>query len=225
MNIREELLNLQDEEYRAFHIRLMPTVSPEKVIGVRVPHLRKLAKEFSKTTESGDFLKQLPHKYYEENNIHAFLIERISDFDVVVAETEKFLPYIDNWATCDMFVPIEFKKHPKRLLPYVGKWLKSDHPYTVRYGIKVLMDMFLDNRFKVEYFETVSKIKSDEYYVKMMVAWYFATALAKQYEAALPFITENRLDIWTHNKTIQKTLESNRIDAKTKAFLKKLKRK
>lgn len=225
MDIREELFKLQDKGYREFHSRLMPTVNPDTIIGVRVPQLRKLAKEFAKTDDCKVFLAELPHKYYEENNVHAFCVETIKDFDAALAETERFLPYIDNWATCDMFLPKVFKKNADRLLPKIYEWIQSDRLYTVRYAIGLLMSLYLDGEFKSEYMELVCGVKSEEYYVKMMIAWYFATALAKQYDAALPYITENRLDKWTHNKTIQKAVESNRISPETKAFLKTLKLK
>jgi len=224
MNIQEELFKLQDLEYKAFHSRLMPTVPPEKVIGVRVPQLRKLAKAFFKDTASKAFLENLPHKYYEEDNIHAFVLEQIKDFDVALSETEKFLSYIDNWATCDMFLPKVFKTNKEKLLPHARKWLVSDKTYTIRYGMGVLLKLFLDGDFKPEYLKWVADVKSEEYYIRMMQAWYFATALAKQYDSTIVYLTEQRLDSWTHNKTIQKAIESYRIDKETKMYLRMLKR-
>ncbi len=224
MNITEELFRLKDEKYRDFQAKLIPTVEPKRIIGVRMPLLRKLAKEFAKMPEAEIFMTDLPHKYYEENNVHMLLISEIKDFDKTLCALECFLSYVDNWSTCDMPPMKVFKDNPERLLPYIKKWLKSEHTYTVRYGIKALLDMFLDERFDSAYPELVSEVKSDEYYVNMMIAWYFATALAKQYDAVLPYITEKRLDPWVHNKAIQKAMESFRIDAVKKSFLKKLKR-
>lgn len=223
MNIQEELFAMQDLEYKAFHAKLMPTVPPERIIGIRVPVLRKFAKAFAKTEESRTFLACLPHEYYEENNLHAFVAEQNRDFDTALAETERFLPYIDNWATCDMFFPKVFAKNPQKLLPKMEEWLESEKPYTVRYAIGLFMRLCLDEDFLPEYLERIAKIRSEEYYVNMMIAWFFATALAKQYDAALPYITEQRLDIWTHNKAIQKAVESNRIPKETKEYLKTLK--
>lgn len=223
MNILEKLFSLQDLEYKAFHIKLMPTVSPENVIGIRIPVLRRLAKEIKNTDEGSLFLKKLPHKYYEENNLHAFLIEGIDDFDSCVAELERFLPYVDNWATCDSMRPKCFKKNKDKLLLYIEKWLKSDSIYTVRFAVECLMIYFLDESFDVKYLEMVSQIKSEEYYVNMMIAWYFATALAKQWTDAVRFLENNRLSPWVHNKTIQKAVESYRITGEQKAYLKTLK--
>jgi len=214
------LFELQDLKYRDFHSKLMPAVNKERVIGVRVPELRKYAKELSRLQAGKQFLKELPHKYYEEDNIHAFIIEEIKDFDIALVETQKFLPYIDNWATCDMFMPKVFKKEPLKLLPEIYKWINSDKTYTVRYGIGILMKLFLDDYFDSSYLKIVSEIKSDEYYVNMMIAWYFATALDKQYDETITYITDYRLGKWVHNKTIQKVVESNRIDKGTKVFLK-----
>ena len=223
MNIINELFAHKDIKYKNFHQKLMPTVNPDLVIGVRVPVLRKLAKDFIKQEESKGFLKVLPHKYYEENNIHAFLIEQIKDFNEAIYETEIFLPFIDNWATCDMFQPKIFKKHKKELLERIKTWIKSDKTYTVRYAINQLMTHFLDEDFNPDFLKLVADVKSDEYYINMMRAWYFATALAKQYNETLPYITEKKLDVWTHNKTIQKAVESNRISVETKIYLKSYK--
>lgn len=220
--IRARLFALQDEGYRAFHSRLMPTVPPETVIGVRVPALRRLAKRLAGTQQAEAFLQELPHIYYEENNLHAFLLESIRDYDAALAATEKFLPYIDNWATCDSFCPKVFAKHKEDLLPVLRRWMASDHPYTVRYGMEMLMRYYLNEDFRPEHLAWAAVVHSGEYYINMMRAWYFATALAKQPEAALPWLTARRLDVWTHNKTIQKAVESSRIPAETKAFLRTL---
>ena len=222
--IQNRLFEMQDLKYREFHSRLMPTVEKEKVIGVRTPELRKFAKEISKTDYAKDFLKILPHEYYEENNLHAFLIEEIGDYDLCIAELNRFLPYVDNWATCDMMRPKIFKKHLSELLDEIGKWLCSKDTYTVRFGIEMLMVYFLDDKFSHEYPETVSKIRSDEYYIKMMIAWYFATALSKRYDDVLPYLEQNRLDTDTHNKTIRKAVESYRISDEKKNYLRTLKR-
>ena len=217
------LFEIQDLKYRDFSHSLMPTVDKEKVIGVRTPALRKLAKELSKDERSKNFMSSLPHVYYEENNLHAFLIEQIKDFDTAISEIDRFLPYVDNWATCDCMSPKAFKKDLDRLLTKIDQWLSSSHTYTVRYGICTLMRYYLDSRFTPDLLKKVAEIRSDEYYVKMMIAWYFATALAKQYDATLPYISEKKLDKWTHNKAIQKAIESYRVTDEHKAYLKTLK--
>lgn len=218
--ITKRLLALADEGYRRFQMPLIPTVPPERVIGVRTPILRKLAKELAGTEEAEAFLQDLPHTYYEENNLHAFLVEQIKDFDACMAAIDAFLPYVDNWSTCDGWSPKVLKKHPEELLCKIREWMASDHSYTVRYGIGMLQRHFLDQLFRPEYLDWVAAVDREEYYVRMMVAWYFATALAKQYEAALPFIRERRLPLWTHNKAIQKALESYRVSSEHKAQLK-----
>jgi 3-methyladenine DNA glycosylase AlkD len=227
MSDKEEILRrlfeLQDLKYKEFTCKLMPTVNPANVIGVRTPDLRKLAREFSKTPEASEFLKILPHAYYEENNLHGFLIETIRDYDTAVAAVEEFLPYIDNWATCDLISPKIFKKHLPELYEKIKVWLISGRTYTVRFGIGMLMRFYLDDDFQPEMLELVAVIRSDEYYVNMMIAWYFATALAKQNEASLPYIQEQRLEKWTHNKAIQKAIESYRIGDEAKAYLRMLK--
>ena len=222
MKITEQLFALQDKEYQAFQSKLMPTVPPETVIGVRVPALRRLAKRLAGTPQAEAFLQELPHTYYEENNLHAFLLESIRDYDAALAATEKFLPYIDNWATCDSFCPKVFAKHKKELLPVLRRWMASDHPYTVRYGMEMLMRYYLDEKFQIEYAEKVAEVCSEEYYVNMMIAWYLATALAKQWEATIPYIEERRLPEWVHRKTIQKAVESYRITEEQKVYLKTL---
>ncbi len=215
---------MQDLKYRDFHAKLMPTVEKSKVIGVRTPELRKFAKEISKTALAADFIKKLPHDYYEENNLHAFLVESISDYDECIKELNRFLPYVDNWATCDMMRPKVFKKNLSALLTEIRKWLESDDTYTVRFGIECLMCYYLDEKFSDEYPALVSAIRSDEYYIKMMQAWYFATALSKRFDDIIPYIEQNRLDADTHNKTIRKAIESYQITDEQKAYLKTLKR-
>ena len=221
--IRERLFSHQDLKYRDFHSSLMPTVDKDLVIGVRTPELRKLAKELAKDPEITVFLADLPHKYYEENNLHGMIIEMEKDFGKCMDMLEDFLPYIDNWATCDLISPKVFKKHQPQLLEHVKVWIQSDHTYTCRFAMKMLMTWYLDEDFSLEYPEMVAAVDSEEYYVNMMRAWYFATALAKQYEAVVPFIENKRLDDWTHNKTIQKSVESFRITPQQKAYLKTFK--
>ena len=220
--ISEELFALQDTEYQTFQSKLMPTIPPETVIGVRTPLLRKRAKELAGTPQAESFLHDLPHRYYEENNLHAFLIEQIRDYDTALAETERFLPYINNWAPCDCFCPKVFAKHKEELLISIRRWLGSDQTYTVRYAMGMLMRYYLDEDFQPEYLAWVAGVHSEEYYLNMMRAWYFATALAKQPDAALPWLTDRRLDVWTHNKTIQKAAESYRISPEMKQQLREL---
>ena len=193
------------------------------MIGVRTPELRKYAKELLKREDIGEFLEILPHEYFDENQLHAFIISGIKDYDKCMKEVDKFLPYVDNWATCDQLSPKVFKKHRPELLKQIKKWIKSKETYTVRFAIGMLMEHFLDEDFDIKYPEMVSKLRSDEYYINMMIAWYFATALAKQYDAILPFIEKKKLDKWTHNKAIQKSVESNRITPEQKEYLKTLK--
>lgn len=222
-DIRAELFKMQDVDYRDFNSKLIPTVDKESMIGIRTPELRKYAKAIGKKEEVKEFLQALPHKYFDENQLHAFIISEIKDFKNCIAEINRFLPYIDNWATCDQLSPKVFKKHHSELFVYIKDWLKSDKVYTLRFGIGMLMEHFLDEDFDILYPEMVSKIRSDEYYINMMIAWYFATALAKQYESIIPFIENNSLDIWTHNKAIQKAVESLRISDEKKEYLKSLK--
>ena len=221
--VRERLFALQDLKYKNFHSKLMPTVDSELVIGVRTPELRRFAKEFSKTDMAEDFLSALPHRYYEENNLHAFMISLMKDYDEAVRRLNVFIPYVDNWATCDMMRPVSFGKHRKELLTEIDEWLKSDEPYTVRFGIEMLMVHYLEDDFDISFPQRVVAIRSDEYYVKMMVAWYFATALAYRYDEILPFIENGLSDPWTHNKAIQKAVESYRITSDQKEYLKELK--
>ena len=221
--ITDELFALQDLEYKKFHRKLMPTINPDVIIGVRTPDLRNLTKKVKNSTEVELFLQELPHQYYEENNLHGFLIETIKDFDGCIAALNKFLPYVDNWATCDMMAPKALKKDLAKLYEQVKIWIDSGETYTMRFGVNMLMKYYLDEAFSVEYPDLVASIKTEEYYVKMVVAWYFATALAKQYKVVLPYIEEKRLDTWTHNKTIQKAVESYRITPEQKAYLRTLK--
>ena len=221
--IRRRLFELQDVPYRDFQVKLIPTVETESMIGVRTPALRKLAREYGRREDIGEFLQDLPHMYFDENQLHAFIISGIKDFETCIMHVEKFLPYVDNWATCDQMSPTVFKKKRQELLPYIREWMKSGRTYTVRFGIGMLMQHYLDEDFDPSYPEMVAGIKSEEYYISMMVAWYFATALAKQYDTILPFIEEKRLDSQTHNRAIQKAVESYRITPEQKAYLKTLK--
>ncbi len=221
-DVQKKLFEMQDMGYRDFHSKLVPTMEKDKFIGIRMPVLRKFAKEFGKTEESEMFLKVLPHQYYEENNLHGLLIEQIRDYDKCLEELERFLPFIDNWATCDMLTLKIVKKHKDVFIREVYRWLESDKPYTIRFGISMLMRHYLDEDFRMKYPEKVAAVRSEEYYVNMMRAWYFATALAKQYEQILPFLEEKRMDIWTHNKTIQKAIESYRITPEQKSYLRTL---
>lgn len=222
--ITDRLFEMQDTGYRDFQSRLMPDIPKEKVIGVRTPVLRKLAKELAGTEEAAAFISQLPHKYYEEDNLHAFLVCEMKKFDKCMAEVERFLPYINNWATCDCFAPKVFKKHRAEVYEKVKQWLGSDKTYTVRFGIVTLMD-YLKADFEKQMLSLVADIRSEEYYINMATAWYFSMALVWQYDAALPYLLEERLDKWTHNKSIQKAIESRQIDDKTKEYLRTLKRR
>jgi len=219
----KSLYDLRDLKYRDMQIKIIPTINPESIIGVRTPELKIMAKEILKTGDYKDFLEELPHKFFEENQLHVFILSSMKDYDECMEELERFLPYVDNWATCDQMSPKIFKKHKEALLEHIMKWIRSDKTYTVRFGIGMLMEHFLDEDFDQQYPEMVAGIRSEEYYVNMMIAWYFATALAKQYESILPFIEEKRLDDWTHNKAIQKSLESRRITEEQKLYLKSLK--
>ncbi|MCR5237051.1 MAG: DNA alkylation repair protein [Lachnospiraceae bacterium] len=219
----DRLKSLQDLKYREMQIKIIPTVDPKSIIGVRTPELRNIAKEMLKSGDYRSFMEKLPHKYFEENQLHAFIISGIKDLNECMEELEKFLPFVDNWATCDQMSPKIFKKHKEELLTHIKVWIRSDEPYTVRFAAGMLMEHFLDEDYDPEYPAMVAEIRSEEYYVNMMIAWYFATALAKQYESILPFIEEKRLDDWTHNKAIQKSIESNRITYEQKNYLKTLK--
>ena len=220
--ITERLWNEQDVAYRDFQRRLMPTVDPRRVIGVRAPVLRKLARELYGTAEGEAFLQELPHRYYEEDNLHGFLLERIPDYVSCVEELNRFLPYVDNWATCDGISPRVFRRHPAALPAQIRAWLSSDREYTVRFGVCTLMKQYLDGDFSPEYPEWVATLPGEAYYIRMAAAWFFATALAKQYAATLPYMEQRRLPVWTHNKAIQKAVESYRITPEQKAYLKAL---
>lgn len=221
--IRKRLFKLQDKKYRDFQCRLIPTLESTTIIGVRTPELRKYAKELVKQKDMQNFLHFLPHQYFEENQLHAFIISEIKDNKQCLEELNRFLPFVDNWATCDQLSPKVFKKNRSELMDQIKQWVCSDKTYMVRFGIGMLLEHFLDDDFDPIYLEMVSNISSEEYYIHMMIAWYFATALAKQYTKALPYIEEQRLDIWTHNKTIQKAVESRRITLEQKEYLKRLK--
>ena len=221
-NVQADLFAIQDLAYRDFQAKLMPTVNKETVIGVRTPSLRAYAKKFGKTDNVSAFLEVLPHKYYEENNLHGLLIEQIKAYPSCIAALDRFLPYIDNWATCDMIALRTVKNHLDIFIQEVCRWITSDHPYIVRFGIGMLMRYYLDEQFKPEYPKKVAEVKSDEYYVNMMIAWYLATALAKQWEATIPYLEERRLPEWVHRKTIQKAVESYRITPEQKVYLKSL---
>lgn len=221
--IRKRLFKLQDKKYRDFQCRLIPTLESTTIIGVRTPELRRYAKELVKQKDIQNFLSFLPHQYFEENQLHAFIISEIKDNKQCLEELNRFLPFVDNWATCDQLSPKVFKKNRSELIDQIKQWVCSDKTYIVRFGIGMLLEHFLDDDFDPIYLEMVSKISSAEYYIRMMIAWYFATALAKQYTKALPYIEEQRLDIWTHNKTIQKAVESRRITLEQKEYLKCLK--
>ena len=221
--IQERLFELQDEKYRDFQVKLIPSVDPATVIGVRTPELRKLAKELAKRDDIDMFLDALPHDYFDENQLHAFILSGMKDYAGCMAGVCAFLPYVDNWATCDQMSPKAFRKNKDDLLVHIKDWLKSDRTYTIRFAAGMLMEHFLGDDFDAAYPEFVAGISSDEYYVNMMRAWYFATALAKQYDSIIPFIEGKKLDIWTHNKAIQKSVESYRITPEQKAYLKTLK--
>ena len=222
-SIKEKLFKLQDKKYQELQSKIIPNIDSSTIIGVRTPEIKKLAKEVVK----GDykpFLEELPHKYYDENQLHAFIISEIKNYDECIKYINAFLPYINNWATCDTLIPKVFKKNTDKLIIEVKKWIKSKDTYTIRYGIGTLMRFYLNDEFKEDYLELVSKIKSNEYYVNMMIAWFFATGLAKQYNSTIKYIENNKLDTWVHNKTIQKAIESYRITDKQKDYLRKYKR-
>ena len=221
--IVEELFRMQDKDYALMQTKIIPTVAADRIIGVRTPALRTFAKSLYKDSDIDAFLSSVPHQYFDEDQLHAFILSLEKNFDKCIAEVDAFLPYIDNWATCDQLSPKVFKKHPEKLFPYIQSWIKSDRTYTVRFAIGMLMQHFLDERFDVKYADLAAAVRSEEYYVNMMIAWYFATALAKQYESILPYLEEKRLDDWVHNKAIQKSVESYRITDEQKTYLKTLK--
>lgn len=217
--VQEKLYGMQDTAYRDFQLKLIPPKTAGEMIGVRTPALRKYAKELGKREDIGAFLSVLPHRYFDEDQLHAFVISGIRDYGTCLREVERFLPYVDNWATCDQLSPGVFKKHKAELMENIRKWIQDGHVYTVRFAIGMLMQHFLDAEFDPAYPEMVCAVRSQEYYINMMIAWYFATALAKQYETVIPYIEEYRLDKWTHQKTIQKAVESNRITPEQKEYL------
>ena len=221
--IRDELKKLADEKYREMQKTIIPTADPDSIIGVRTPELRKMAKALVKREDIDEFLSDLPHKSFDENQLHAFVLSEMKDYEACMKKLNAFLPYVDNWATCDQMSPKIFKKHKEELLKQIKVWLKSKETYTIRFGIGMLMEHFLDDDFDPAYPKMVSRIRSEEYYINMMIAWYFATALAKQYDAVIPYIEEKKLADWTHNKSIQKSVESYRITDEQKAYLKTLK--
>ena len=220
MSIYERLLSNKDEKYKDFQSKLVPNIDKETIIGVRTPQIREIAKKVFGTQEADTFIQDLPHQYYEENLVHFFIISKIKNFDECVKEVEKFLPYIDCWPVCDQASPLVFKKNHDKLLPLIKKWIKSNHVYTARFGIRMLMNEFLNDDFKEEYLELVSSKKGNDYYLKMMIAWFFATALAKQYDATIKYIENRCLDPWIHQKTIQKAIESYRVSDEHKEYLK-----
>lgn len=213
---------MQDPVYRDFHSNLMPGIDKNTIIGIRTPQLRRFAKQLAQTAEAEQFLRQLPHQYYEENNLHMMLVAQIKDYERCLAEVERFLPYIDNWATCDLPAPKCFEKHKKELITVIRKWISSEKTYVVRYGIGLLLRLYLDADFDPAYLELVTAVQSEEYYVNMMIAWYLATALAKQWEETIPYLEERRLSEWVHRKTIQKAVESYRITKEKKEYLRSL---
>ncbi|WP_026652700.1 DNA alkylation repair protein [Butyrivibrio proteoclasticus] len=222
MTVYERLLEVKDDAYKEFQAKLVPNIDPDTIIGVRTPQMRQVAKEVFASGQAGDFLKELPHKYYEENLVHFFIIALIKDFDECVAAVEAFLPYVDCWPVSDQATPKSFKKNHDKLLPYIKNWIASDHVYTARFGIRILMNEYLENDFKEEYLELVASKKGDDYYLKMMVAWYFATALAKRYDESVKYIERHALDEWVHKKAIQKAIESYRVSDDHKEYLRTL---
>lgn len=220
--IEKSLFEMRDISYKNFHEKLIPTVDPSSIIGVRTPRLRSLASEIFKQSNYQAFLSSLPHKYYEENNLHGFILEKFKNYEQTIEALEKFLPYIDNWATCDLITPKIFKKHLDKLYSEINLWIKSKHTYTIRFAINMLMRFYLDDNFSTEYSDKVAQIESEEYYVIMGKAWYFATALAKHYDKIIIYLEKNKLDIQTHNKTIRKAIESYRISKEQKDYLRTL---
>ncbi len=220
MTVYEQLLKVKDDKYKEFQAKLVPNIDPDTILGVKTPEMRQIAKEVFNSKEKDAFLKDLPHKYYEENLVHFFIISMIKDFDECIREVETFLPYVDCWPVSDQATPRSFKKNHEKLLPYIKKWIKSKHLYTSRFGIRMLMNEFLGDEFKDEYAKLVASVKSDEYYLKMMVAWYFATALAKNYDETIKYIEERKMDDWVLKKTIQKAVESYRVTDEHKEYLK-----
>ena len=222
MTLYDKLIAVKDEEYRAFQVKLVPNIPAETILGVRTPDLRQIAKELFESADREAFLKSLPHTYYEENLVHFFVLAMIKDFDSCVQGVEAFLPYVDCWPVSDQATPKAFRKNHEKLLPYIRKWIASEHVYTARFGLRMLMNEFLDDDFKEEYLELAAQKKGEDYYLRMMVAWFFATALAKRYDETVPYFEEHRLDEWVHRKAIQKAVESYRVTDAHKAYLRSL---
>ncbi|MCQ2752006.1 MAG: DNA alkylation repair protein [Coriobacteriales bacterium] len=221
--IQQMLKELSDDNYAKFQAKLTPTIDPKLFIGVRVPKVRKLAKEIKDTKLAQNFITKLPHKYYDENMLHGLLLSEIKDYDECIKAVDLFLPYVDNWAVCDIMSPKIFKKNRQALIKKIPEWISSNATYTCRFGIEMLMSHYLDEDFKSSYLRLPAKVKSNEYYVNMMIAWFFATALAKQWEATIPYIEKKKLPVWVHNKTIQKAIESYRITDEQKNYLRTFK--
>lgn len=220
--MKDKLLKLQDIKYKSFQERLIPNIDKNVIIGIKIPVLRKLAKEMIKDESYIEFLDSLPHVYLEENLLHAILVSELKDYDQCIFRLNLFLPYIDNWEVCDIISPKVFKNNNIKLIDEIKKWLNSKDEYIIRFGIEILMMYYLDDNFDISYHDLVSKIRSSDYYVNMMIAWYFATALAKKWDISIKYIEENKLDKWTHNKTIQKAIESYRITKEQKEYLRQL---
>lgn len=222
MTLYDRLTEVKDDSYREFQVKLVPNIPPETIIGVRTPQMRAIAKEVFESSDRDAFLSTLPHPYYEENLIHFFMLGIIKDFDVCVRSVEVFLPYVDCWPVSDQATPKAFRKNHPELLPYITKWIASEHVYTARFGLRMLMNEFLDADFKEEYLELAASKKGEDYYLKMMLAWFFATALAKRYDKTVPYFENRRLDEWVHKKAIQKAVESYRVTDEHKEYLKAL---
>ena len=223
MNLVTKLMEVKDDKYKSFQAKLVPNINPDTILGIRTPEMRKIAKELFESNDYDSFLNELPHKYYEENLIHFFVISMIKDFDKCIKEVERFLPYVDCWPVSDQATPKSFRKNHDKLLPYIKKWIKSKHIYTSRFGIRMLMNEYLGDDFKKEYSDLVVSVKVEDYYLKMMVAWYFATALAKKYDETISIFENHVLDEWVHKKAIQKAIESYRVSDEHKKYLRSLK--
>ena len=222
MTLYRRLAEVKDDAYREFLAKLVPNIPKETILGVRTPEMRKIAKEVFESAERDAFLNDLPHKYYEENLIHFFVLAMIRDFNECVRRVEAFLPYVDCWPASDQATPKSFRKNHEKLLPYIEKWIASDHVYTARFGLRMLMNEFLDADFKEEYLALAASKQGEDYYLKMMIAWFFATALAKRYDETVPYLEQHRLDEWVHKKAIQKAIESFRVSDAHKEYLKRL---
>ncbi len=223
MDLEARFNEVKDNKYKEFQAKLVPNINPDSILGIRTPDMRKIAKDLFESNDYDSFLSELPHKYYEENLIHFFVISMIKDFDKCIEEVERFLPYVDCWPVSDQATPKSFRRNHDKLLPYIKKWLKSKHIYTVRFGIRMLMNEYLGDDFKEDYLNLVASVKGDDYYLKMMVAWYFATALAKRYDETIPYFENHKLSEWVHKKAIQKAIESYRVSDEHKKYLRSLK--